>query len=83
MIIDTKIMHPTSVTVVLVGALWSLFPVVSPQVQQLNLVAEWSVVEYEFPSDAVRQQALDSQEYVPGAGVTIDMDIDYGGMCGM
>lgn len=64
-----------------VGALWSLLAApVSPQVEQLNLVAEWSVVEYEFPSDAVRQQVLDSQEYVPGAGVTIDMDIDYGGM---
>lgn len=72
-------MHSSSAAVAAV--LQSLFAVATAQVQQLNLVAAWSVVEYEFPSDAVRQETLASQEYVPGTGVTIDMDVDYGGMC--
>lgn len=46
---------------------------------QLRLLAEWKEIEYEFPSAEVRQLALDRQEYVPGNGVSIDMDIDYGG----
>lgn len=46
----------------------------------LRLLAEWKEIEYEFPSDQLRQSAIDTQDYVPGNGVSIDMDIDYGGI---
>lgn len=44
----------------------------------MRLLAEWKVIEYEFPSDQLRQAAIDEEEYVPGNGVAIDVDVDYG-----
>lgn len=61
--------------------LWLVAGGANAQQQQLRLLAEWREAEYEFPSAAERQRALDTQEYVPGNGVPIDVDIDYGGMC--
>lgn len=73
-------MHSAVVNFAL-SALLLLVADVSAQNQQLRLLAEWKEAEYEFPSDDDRQRTLDSQEYVPGNGVPIDVDIDYGGMC--
>lgn len=47
------------------------------QLTDMQSVFEWNEIEYEFPSDAVREAARDSGEYVPGNGVPIDVDVQY------
>lgn len=73
-------MHSFNYAGAVLVAILALVAVGSPQVRELRLVAAWSQMEYEFPSDTVRNQTIASGEYVPGAGVLIDTDIDYDGM---
>lgn len=46
-------------------------------VKNLKLVSEWKDLEYAFPSPSHRQAAIQSQQYIPGRGVPIDVDVDY------
>lgn len=51
--------------------------VVTGQVKSLRTLAEWKMLEYEFPSEDDRAAALVSQEYIPGNGVPIDNGVYY------
>lgn len=46
---------------------------------RLRLVSLWSELEYEFPSPIEQQNALIQGKYVSGAGVPIDVEVDYRG----
>lgn len=46
---------------------------------KLRLVSLWSELEYEFPTPAEQQNALIQGKYVAGAGVPIDVEVDYRG----
>lgn len=50
---------------------------VSSQLQTLRTLAEWKVLEFEFPTDADREAALATQDYIPGSGVPIDNGVYY------
>lgn len=50
---------------------------VSGQLKTLRPLAEWKVLEYEFPTEEDRAAALASQEYIPGTGVPIDNGVYY------
>lgn len=43
----------------------------------LRVVTEWTRMEFDFPSDAVREEALETGAYVPGIGLPIDVDVDF------
>lgn len=47
------------------------------ELRNLRLVAEWKLPEFEFPTPAVRQEAITSGQYVRGNAVPIDVDVDY------
>lgn len=47
------------------------------ELRNLRLVAEWKQAEFDFPTPAVRQEAIANGQYVPGNAVPIDMDVDY------
>lgn len=58
--------------------IWTLVLSVSGQsLPGLRMVAEWAAMDFDFPSDTVRQEALDSGDYVQGLGLPIDVDVDY------
>ncbi|XP_055698793.1 major royal jelly protein 1-like [Phlebotomus papatasi] len=50
--------------------------------ENLKSVAEWRDLEFQFPTQADRQNALIQGKYVPGNGVPIDVDIAYRSMGG-
>ncbi|CAG4979942.1 unnamed protein product [Colias eurytheme] len=43
----------------------------------LRIVRQWAELDFEFPSEAVRQIAAERQFYVPGNSVPIDVDVQY------
>lgn len=45
----------------------------------LRLVSVWKELEYEFPSPAEQQNAVIQGNYVSGAGIPIDVEVDYRG----
>lgn len=47
------------------------------QFPNLNVVSEWKELEYEFPSSEAKQAAIDSDVYIPGNGVPIDVAVHY------
>lgn len=51
------------------------------QYTQLGLIAQWSEMEFAFPSADHRQVAIYQRKYVPGNAVPIDVDVDYSGRC--
>jgi hypothetical protein len=46
---------------------------------ELRLVNEWKSFDFEFPSEAARQKAIECGEFVEGNSVPIDVDIHYKG----
>lgn len=46
---------------------------------KLRLVSLWSELEYEFPTQTEHQNALIQGKYVSGAGIPIDVEVDYRG----
>ncbi|GAB0100423.1 protein yellow [Sergentomyia squamirostris] len=46
-------------------------------VSKLKPVADWKDLEYEFPTQTDRQNAIIQKKYVQGNGVPIDVDISY------
>lgn len=54
------------------------FPVVAfSKDAELKLANEWKSIDFDFPSDKSRRDALDSGEFIPGNAVPIDVDIYY------
>lgn len=47
------------------------------EAQKLKSLAEWNELEFEFPSNSVRDGAIRSGEYQRGQAVPIDVDVDY------
>lgn len=47
--------------------------------EKLKTVFEWKDLEYEFPNEADRQEALNNKLYVPHNGIPIDVDVQYRG----
>lgn len=50
-----------------------------PNNDKLRTAFEWKDLEYAFPSEGERQQALNNQHYIPHNGIPIDVDIHYKG----
>lgn len=56
-----------------------------PQVQvsgeadgtKLRTVRQWAELDFQFPSEAARQDALAKRYYVPGYSVPIDVDVEH------
>lgn len=46
---------------------------------KLRTVFEWKDLEYEFPTEAERQAALNNKLYIPHNGIPIDVDVQYKG----
>lgn len=46
---------------------------------KLKTIFEWKDLEYGFPTEADRQNALNNQLYVPHNGIPIDVDVHYKG----
>lgn len=49
------------------------------QGKDLRLVSTWGELEYDFPTPSERQNAVIQGKYVSGAGVPIDVEVDYRG----
>lgn len=47
--------------------------------RQLKLVNEWKSVDFIFPSEHQKNDAILRQEYIPGMAVPIDVDVYYKG----
>lgn len=46
--------------------------------QKLRLIYSWKSLDFAYPNDAIRQQAITNGLYKPGAPVPIDVDISRG-----
>lgn len=53
-------------------------PEIETQRKGLSLVKEWKQIDYNYPSDAERQRAIKSEEFVPSNPLPIDADVFYG-----
>lgn len=67
------------ITTVVISLLLTCRPVVSQGDNKLRLVSVWSEIEYEFPTPTEQQNAVIQGRYVSGAGVPIDIGVDYRG----
>jgi len=47
--------------------------------RQLKLVNEWKTIDFNFPSEQLRQDAIARREFIPGMAVPIDVDVHYKG----
>jgi hypothetical protein len=48
--------------------------------QQLKLVNEWKSVDFNFPTERHRQEAITNRVFIPGNAVPIDVDVQYKGL---
>jgi hypothetical protein len=46
---------------------------------ELKLVNEWKIIDFNFPSERQRQDAINKGEFVLGNAVPIDVDVFYKG----
>jgi hypothetical protein len=46
---------------------------------QVNEIKKFTVMDFKFPTEAQRQQAISSRLYVPENIIPIDVDVDYRG----
>lgn len=46
---------------------------------QLKLVNEWKTIDFSFPNEKVRQDAIVNRDFIPGNAVPIDVDVHYKG----
>lgn len=49
----------------------------SQQLRSLKVLSEWKEMEFEFPSNDIRESAILNNNYIPGNSVPIDVDVDY------
>ncbi|KAB0793471.1 hypothetical protein PPYR_13091 [Photinus pyralis] len=54
----------------------SLFPQTDAE-GQVTAVYQWTNLEYDYPSESARRQAINSKEFVPENGFPIDVDVHY------
>lgn len=51
----------------------------SGNLRQLKLVDEWRSIDFAFPGDQQRSEAIMRGDFVPGMAVPIDIDVFYKG----
>ena len=56
-------------------------PTTNSRYKQLISIYEGKNLEFSFPSEAIRKQALSSGEYDPDSPIPIDVDVYYKGEC--
>lgn len=66
-------------TLIIGTALLAVVQVASQNRVEPRLVSTWSELEFDFPTPAERQNAIIQGKYVSGAGVPIDVEVDYRG----
>lgn len=44
---------------------------------ELRVVRQWAVLDFNFPSEEARAEALEKQYFVPGNSVPIDVDVHH------
>lgn len=47
--------------------------------RQLKLVEDWKSIDFNFPSERHRQDAIKTKQFIPGNAVPIDVDVHYKG----
>ena len=47
--------------------------------RQLKLIDDWKTIDFIFPNDHQRNNAILTKEFVPGQAVPIDVDVYYKG----
>lgn len=68
----------TALTMWLVLLLFGV-PASHGSLRQLKLVNEWKSVDFIFPTEHQKNDAILRQEYIPGMAVPIDVDVYYKG----
>lgn len=58
----------------------SLVKLSSQQVKPLKMLYQWREMEFQFPSQEDRENAILNNVYIPGNSVPIDVDVDYRGI---
>lgn len=48
--------------------------------RQLKLVTEWRAIDFNFPSERLRSDAIARKDFTPGNAVPIDVDVHYKGL---
>lgn len=43
----------------------------------LTLLHEWKIFDVQFPSDDIKQQALESGQYIPKNMIPVDVEVEY------
>lgn len=79
LISDNKMTTETKVFFVLVTIISLANKIPAQQLKSLKLLSEWKEMEFEFPSQETKDNALLNNVYIPGNAVPIDLDIDYRG----
>ena len=46
----------------------------------VRIFKHWRQMDFQFPSNAVRQQAINNGNYVPANIIPVDVAVDYRGM---
>ena len=57
-----------------------IFVLTSNTEGNVRIFKQWRQMDFQFPSNAVRQQAINSGSYVPANVIPIDVAVDYRGM---
>lgn len=66
-----------TVVFLLVTVLFLVNEISTQQLKSLKALAEWKEMEFEFPSNDIRESAILNNLYIPGNSVPIDVDVDY------
>ncbi|XP_025829566.1 protein yellow-like [Agrilus planipennis] len=45
---------------------------------KIREVFRWKQIEFDYPSESARQQAIDNGDFIPGRSLPIDVDVYYG-----
>lgn len=56
------------------------YPVSDAAPRVLKLINEWKSIDFNFPTQQLRHEAIASKAFVPGQSVLIDVDVHYKGL---
>lgn len=62
-------------TIFIFATIWSI-----TSSADLKVLGEWREMEFKFPTNEAKQNALITGKYVVGNSVPIDVDVDYKGI---
>lgn len=49
-------------------------------VESLKPALSWKQIDFEFPDEDTREQAINYKNFIPGNAVPVDVDVYYGGI---